>query len=111
MVEKFTTKLGTTRAGERTRIWLEGKRLTAHGWTPGAHFSRTWNTAARILTLRPVTPAEYAELARDERGTVSGKGDKPIIDIVGARVAETFHTYARVAVFIRASRIEVTALD
>jgi hypothetical protein len=91
MAETFTTKLGTTsKAGERTRIWLEGKRLTAHGFTPGALYRRNWNAADRRLTLRVIDQDHFDQLARDEKGTVSGKGDKPIIDIVGAKVRDVF---------------------
>jgi len=37
----IVSKLGKTRAGERSRIWLEGKRLAAHGFAKGAPFAVT----------------------------------------------------------------------
>lgn len=106
MADTFTTKLGkTSKAGERTRIWLEGKRLTAHGFNPGDHFERLWGEGR--LTLVHCTEAHFATLPRDRKGTVSGKADKPIIDVVGARVAETFKG-AAVQVEYRKWRIVIT---
>lgn len=91
MAETFTTKLGnTSKAGTRTRIWIEGKRLVAAGFTPGALYRRKWFDNDRVLTLTVVDQSRFDELARDAKGTVSGKGEKPIIDIVGARVFNVF---------------------
>ena len=47
----FTSKLGTTRAGERTRIWLEGNRLIAHGFNRGECVHRKWDAAKLTLAL------------------------------------------------------------
>ncbi|KRR21686.1 hypothetical protein [Bradyrhizobium retamae] len=88
MSDTFKTKLGTTKAGERTRIWIEGARLAAVGFTVGKRFKREWSD--KTLTLSVCTESQFNELTRAERGTVSGKGDKPIIDVTGAQVAETF---------------------
>jgi hypothetical protein len=87
-MQTFETKLGKTRAGDRTRIWIEGKRLTVAGFNPGTFFLRQWSAAG--LTLTACTAAEFEKAERADRGTVSGKGDKPIIDVTGAKVAETF---------------------
>jgi hypothetical protein len=95
MTEKFSSKLGTTRAGERTRVWLEGRRLINAGFLPGALFSKRWGEGK--LTLSLVDPETFDTLGREERGRVSGKGEKPIIDITGVRVSETF-TGSHVAV-------------
>ena len=84
----FTSKLGTTRAGERTRIWIEGTRLIDAGFTVGKYFARDWRANSLVLTL--ISKAEFDKLSRDLRGTVSGKDAKPIIDVTGARVADTF---------------------
>lgn len=111
MAETFTTKLGTTsKAGERTRIWLEGKRLTAHGFTPGTKFARYWGKGELTLIAfdADAGEAEYNTLPRDERGTVSGKGEKPIIDIVGARVRETFGKGESVNVTYRPNKITIS---
>jgi hypothetical protein len=91
MSDKFTTKLGkTSKAGERTRIWIEGARLIKAGFEPGTLYRRNWDADAGRLTLRVIDQTHFDELARDEKGTVSGKGAKPIIDIVGSRVRDMF---------------------
>jgi hypothetical protein len=110
MVDTFTTKLGkTSKAGERSRIWLEGKRLAAAGFKPGTLYAREWRDSDRELVLSVVAKARFEELARDAKGTVSGKGDKPIIDIVGARVTEVFGAGETVSVQFAKARITITA--
>lgn len=85
--EVFTAKVGKTSSGA-ARLWIEGQRLAAVGFKPGTLFERQWGKGK--LTLKVVGRAEFDKLERDCRGTVSGRGDKPIIDITGARVGETF---------------------
>jgi hypothetical protein len=92
MTTTFKTKLGTTRAGERTRIWIEGKRLTDHAFHVGDFFARHWDEKRRLLTLAKIHPSTAAQMKVGTYGKVSGKGDKPIIDITGAKVAATFRT-------------------
>lgn len=101
----FTTKLGTTRAGERTRIWLEGTRLIAHGFTRGTRVMRQWE--ADYLVLRAVSEETYNALPRDARGSVAGTPKRPIIDIATKLVAQTF-TGSHVNVAYRAGRITIT---
>lgn len=90
MSETFKSKLGTTRAGERTRIWIEGSRLSSHGFKVGTRFQRSWTPDHPGLVLTVCTEKQFNELARADRGTVSGKEDKPIIDVTGVKVSETF---------------------
>jgi hypothetical protein len=92
----FTTKLGTTRAGERTRIWIEGKRLTDAGFKVGDRFIKIWNDDERRMAIVKATAKNLTGLRRDQIGTVSGKGEKPIIDITGARVQQVFGIFASV---------------
>jgi len=94
---QITTKLGTTRAGERTRIWIEGARLADNGFTVGKFFAREWHKQSLVLTL--ISAAQFDKLSRDARGTVSGKDTKPIIDVTGAKVAATFSGSHVVAVY------------
>jgi hypothetical protein len=96
MTDTFKTKLGTTRAGERTRIWIEGARLTAHAFSVGKRFSRKWTPAT--LTLELISEAEFEKLSVADRGTVSGKDEKPIIDVTGQKVGATFGAGTHVAV-------------
>ena len=66
-------KIGSNRG--RPRIWLEGKRLTASGIGRGDRF-RTHKVEDGVnIAIDP-----------DGRRKVSGKGDRPIIDIVGSDV-------------------------
>lgn len=112
MADTFTTKLGTTRAGERSRVWIEGKRLTAHGFTCGSLFKRQWGEGQLVLSLVK-SFTEFDALPVSERGTVSGKGEKPIIDITGVRVTETFSSKGQThcAVSYRPGRITITATE
>jgi hypothetical protein len=81
-------KLGTSRAGARTRLWLEGKRLAANGFFCTAQCQRVWSEGR--LVLRVVDDEAFAALPRDQRTTVAGTDDRPIIDITGLKVSETF---------------------
>lgn len=67
----------------RPRIWLEGKRLSAAGFERGVRFD--------VVRL-PLCEGGMA-LVQNEEGTgkrkVSGKGDRPIIDIVGAEIVNS----------------------
>ena len=69
----MTTQSYTVRANKgRARIWLEGKRLTAAGFAAGARFSPEVIEGALVLRLNP-----------NGSRKVSGKGERPIIDMSG----------------------------
>lgn len=87
MKQEFVSKLGTSKNVKRSRIWLQGKRLTAAGFIPGVAYTALWHEAKLVLTTDAVriTTAKTTETRK-----ISGKGDLPIIDIVGQRVLETF---------------------
>lgn len=104
----FQSKLGTTRAGPRTRIWLEGKRLAAHGFTRGVHFQRLWLRPGKLV-LAIVRADTFEQLERDHRGTVAGTAERPIIDIATERVATTF-LGEHVNVTYRQGRITITEI-
>lgn len=57
----------------RPRIWLEGKILREAGFTRGSKFKICTHEASLELVLDP-----------EGNRKVSGKADKPIIDIMGA---------------------------
>lgn len=86
----FEHKLGKTRAGEGTRIWLEGNRLTEHGFAHGVHVHRMWEDGR--LKLAVVDAATFADLPRSDRTTVAGSAARPVIDITGVAVREAFPT-------------------
>ena len=71
MIQEY--KIGANRG--RPRIWLEGKRLTAAGIGRGD----------RVRTHKADDGVNIA-IDPDGRRKVSGKGDRPIIDIVGSDV-------------------------
>lgn len=99
-------KLGSAKAKgervERSRIWLQGQWLAQAGFKPGAHYDAVWKDGRLTLRL-------WEDGIDDvhERRTVSGKGDVPIIDIVGARVRDTF-TAGFVQVVATSGRIVIT---
>ncbi|UGY23778.1 hypothetical protein HU675_0038500 [Bradyrhizobium septentrionale] len=97
-MEQFVTKLGKTRAGDRTRIWIEGKRLTEHGFKVGDLFAKHWNEKHRELVLSKIHPRTTEMMKRESYGKVSGKGEKPIIDITGAKMQATFGLFESVVV-------------
>lgn len=92
MADTLTTKLGTTRAGPRTRIWLQGSRLLDHGFPPGSRFKKRWDITAHRLVLTGISQDEFesGDIPRREMGTVSGTLERPVIDITGEIVATTF---------------------
>ncbi len=98
----FTTKLGSTRAGPRTRLWLEGNRLLQHGFQHGDKFRKTWSAGRLVIQTIP-----NKDFERDSCGTVSGSTNRPIIDITGARFSETFQGQ-QVSVRFADGRITVT---
>lgn len=87
MADTLITKLGKTRAGERSRIWIEGARLQASGFVVGTPFFKKWDNEAGTLELLVRVPKDSP---RAVVGTVTGKGEKPLIDIIGAKVIEMF---------------------
>lgn len=69
----MTTQNYVVRANKgRARIWLEGKRLTAAGFAVGDRFTIDVIEGALVLRLDP-----------NGSRKVSGKGERPIIDISG----------------------------
>lgn len=78
----FRTVIGANKGVPRSRIWIEGRRLVEAGFTPGTRYDRSHATPSGTGLYLFATP--------DGRYKVSGKGDKPIIDITGALVARLF---------------------
>jgi len=64
----------------RPRIWLEGKRLAAAGFERGVRFDLTLGTKRYGGLLL------YLNEDGSGKRKVSGKGDRPIVDIVGAEI-------------------------
>ena len=84
---EFLSKLSTARGAERSRVWLEGKRLEAHGFRHGATYSGLWARGVLILTVDP-----------EGNRRVAGTPTRPIIDITGEAVRVAFGANAYVKV-------------
>ncbi len=73
----MTNQQYTVRANKgRARIWIEGARLSAAGFTHHATYNVTSANSATILTL-----------ASDGKRKVSGAAARPIIDLCGKSCA------------------------
>lgn len=113
--ETFRTKLGTARRVERSRIWIEGKRLVDAGFTVGSYFAKRWMAPdqcsttqyAPHLVLKLLKPNDVLATAPCK---VSGKGAKPIIDITGEAVRDFFGKGTHVEVEFRKGLITISAL-
>jgi hypothetical protein len=105
---KYTHRLGKTRAGDGTRIWLEGKRLLDHGFTYRATCERKWSDGKLIVRL--VDAATFEQLPRTDRTTVSGSATRPVIDIVGEAVRTAFPTGHIEATWSK-GRISIKGID
>lgn len=81
------TQRYTIRANRgRPRIWIEGKRLTSAGFHRGQLFTVEVKPTNRVmLRFRLAFAQEQAAGMRK----VSGKGDRPIIDIVGSLLEQS----------------------
>ena len=66
--QKYTVRANKT----RSRIWIEGARLLAAGFTRGIMFDRKVSDKQITLTISPLGQFK-----------VSGKGDRPLIDLCG----------------------------
>lgn len=94
-VVHFRTKLGTAKGQPRSRIWIEGKRLADAGFTVGTYFVKKWSMPDERSTTRWEPHLQLVLLRPDDvlaepPCKVSGKGEKPIIDITGEKVREFF---------------------
>lgn len=83
----------------KPRIWLDGPRLAAAGFTGGTAYSFAAvvpcqnHEGGMVLSVKPLS-ANYAKPRK-----VTGRPDgKPVIDITGAAVAATFPGCDRVLV-------------
>lgn len=81
-MHKQLTKIGPARKVPHQRIWIEGRHLAAAVFKPGDRYDRSEiNDGRLVLTHTADGTGQFK---------VSGKGDKPIIDITGAIVPRLF---------------------
>lgn len=87
----FRTKLGTAKKVERSRIWIEGKRLVDAGFTVGKYFAKECYDESHGVERRLILVLlKDDDVLSTAPCKVSGKGKKPIIDITGEFVRSTF---------------------
>ena len=85
MTETFTSKIGTARQIPGSRVWIEGARLVRAGFVVGARYTLSedyWSQCHAGELVLALTP--------EGKRRVSGKGDKPIIDITGETIRRVF---------------------
>lgn len=70
-MEKFTRKIGSNRG--KPRLWLEGAILQNAGFTHHTHWTLTQSEDQLDLKVDP-----------EGKRKVSGKPDRPVIDIAGS---------------------------
>lgn len=80
----FVSKVCQARKG-RGRVWIEGERLRARGWKPKQAFVTSGSRG--FLTLEKAPPARAVEGQKVRH--VAGTAERPVIDIVGATVADS----------------------
>ncbi len=101
----------------RPRIWLDGKRLTAAGFTGGTVYHSVvyaednrilCTTATGFPNVCPCQVRIIREADRHRLRKVTGRPDgKPIIDILGADVETAFPGAERVKVTFTPGRIVI----
>lgn len=101
------SKLGKTRRGPHSRIWIEGHYLAAAGFLPGQYYLPVWKASKTApLTLELLRPDDI--ISGDAPRKVSGKGDKPIIDITNDDVSRVFGSeYDRVLITFQSGKITI----
>lgn len=105
-MQTLISKLGKNKGVERSRIWIEGERLTAHGFSRGVFYVREWAEDEGALYLS--IPSDDDVLGSKPL-KVAGKGDHPIIDTTGASVQAFFAGYTHVRVEFQQGIIRITA--
>lgn len=92
-------KIGTNK--DRPRLWIEGVKLAAAGFTRGAAYSIAFEEGRMVLTLN-----ENGE--RSVSGKTKNAREIPILDISLKALEDTFGQDARVRVLFSQGRIEVS---
>jgi len=104
----FTTKLGAAKGVPKSRIWIEGKRLVVAGFTVGTYFIKEISGPSAAPDTLHLTLCDDDSLYTSMPCKVSGKGDKPIIDITGEAVRSMFGEHDVVTVVFKAGKIVIT---
>ena len=104
-MKMYSTQNYEVRANRgRPRVWIEGKRLVAAGFSRGLRFN---------VVVKP-SNAVLLRFAIAENGSrkVSGKGERPIIDIVGTLLEQSgLKSGDHVSINYSQNMIEIEAVD
>jgi DNA (cytosine-5)-methyltransferase 1 len=89
----------------KSRLWLEGPRLSLVAFEPGSRFHLRTDAAGRkiVLELRPDGERMVSSRTRRSGGVI-----RPIIDLAGAILDRVFGAAEKVRVIYREREIEVT---
>ena len=71
----------------RLRIWLDGRRLTAAGFTGGRYYRAAASPGVIVLATDPLVSLDGDVMPRRVTGRPDGK---PIIDLTGGQVSAAF---------------------
>jgi hypothetical protein len=104
----FRSKLGAAKNQPRSRIWIEGKRLADAGFTVGKYFAKEYDGGPDEVVLK-LTLLKDDDVLATAPCKVSGKGDKPIIDITGELVRASFGHATHVEVTFQKGKIVIRA--
>ena len=89
----------TVRANKgKPRVWLEGKRLEASQFTQGTRY-----------TVEHGDGYVHLRVAADGKRKVSGKPDRPIVDLLGKACGD-LDTGTEVRIFYMTNRIGIVAV-
>tara|TARA_R110002096_G_scaffold340987_1_gene534075 strand:+ start:78 stop:431 length:354 start_codon:yes stop_codon:yes gene_type:complete len=106
----FKSKIGAAKQKPLSRVWLEGKRLTEAGFHAGTMYHREYYNTGTYNRL-----ILWIDSGRDQSAgsyKVSGKNQKPVIDITGAMIRDNFGKYApHVHVYYDFGRITIMRGD
>jgi hypothetical protein len=86
---------------EHARIWLENKRLSEVGFTPGSRYSTEWTPAWSRLTLWLL---DEEDIAAEVRKVTDKKGTS-VIDLSGWVIKQFFEGYTHYTVEYEDERI------
>lgn len=92
------TKVGECRG--RTRVWLEGAKLSRYGIHPGCRYSVSSSNGRIVLN----TDGGRYRVSQRKRGDRT----LPVMDLTMAEIAATFHVHQLLRVTIRHGKITIT---
>jgi hypothetical protein len=101
-----TFKIGTNKG--RPRLWIDGQRLLAAGFKPGATYTLHRGQGTLWLDTSPDWAPAHPPVPAETRRVSGRPGGKPIIDILGRTLEAAFDPMpARVRVTFTDGRIVV----